>query len=863
MTAPILPAHSLPRLRLSSYAGFGMLMLLWFSTSSCPGYAQEASFISYNYDTFIGQAMACSPDGKHVYAAGLHTIAIFQRSLEDTLIAVQILNNDYLGVHGIHNVIDLALSPDGRHLYAVNENDQSLLRFVRDSGTGRISLEEVMVDSVFGNYRGDVPFLETYYRLLLTHEGRTLFWLSQFYRLLAVFSRNPDTGQVTKTQVLRPGDAELRSLEIPYYISVSPDGHHLYAIGGNGSKILLFEYDSQTGRLAYKSYYDSGPFPTGRWDGGSIVVAPDGETVYATHWFDGKVFVLTRDRQSGALSLVQSLALHSPRGVLVSPESKRVYIRHFDQGGAFSTYEVDANTQQLNLVDNFMTQFGFQSAAGVCMSPQGDAIYTTTASARAVIQIDEHTGKLALLQHFGNNIGGTDRLGGAHLVEASPDGHFLYVGTFRGGSYDHDEGLSLFSRDQANGRLTLVKSYPLPEVSAMEFAPNGFLYLATTHNEPFLIYSRDTQTGELQLAGMEADSSGAGWRRPLIFSPEGTQLYAMIHNQLKVYAVDLATNKLTLLQTLRLREHGIYELTAMALSPDGVHLYCGDSYAIPDPQIFIFKRDPGSGLLSFLQPGEPILANSIRNIKISPDGRHVYLMLWDCADSGANILAFARDPHSGDLAFAQNLNFSDWCYAVDLIFAANGIDVYATIDDYSDFSGLVLMLERDPMTGELTQRKAFQSWKEGVYGLYEPRDLALSPDGNYLYVTDQYGVATFATGRGNSTAVTNHNPAATLPRTLSLQQNYPNPFSAYGAAATVIPYDIPVNPGGATHAELAIYNLQGRLVRRFVQGEKMPGRYEVKWDGRLADGRRVPAGAYFYRLKTAGNVVTKKMIVLQ
>ncbi len=48
--------------------------------------------------------------------------------------------------------------------------------------------------------------------------------------------------------------------------------------------------------------------------------------------------------------------------------------------------------------------------------------------------------------------------------------------------------------------------------------------------------------------------------------------------------------------------------------------------------------------------------------------------------------------------------------------------------------------------------------------------------------------------------------------------------------------------------KLAIYDLMGREVRRIERTGLAAGRWNLEWDGRDADGARLPSGLYFYRV---------------
>jgi hypothetical protein len=92
-----------------------------------------------------------------------------------------------------------------------------------------------------------------------------------------------------------------------------------------------------------------------------------------------------------------------------------------------------------------------------------------------------------------------------------------------------------------------------------------------------------------------------------------------------------------------------------------------------------------------------------------------------------------------------------------------------------------------------------------------------------------------------------------IPEDYFLSQNYPNPFNP----ETVIEFGLPK----ASRTRLEIYDVQGRLVRRLVNGDLAAGIHTVRWDGTDGSGRRVASGVYFYRLE-AGSFLQKKQMTL-
>jgi hypothetical protein len=95
---------------------------------------------------------------------------------------------------------------------------------------------------------------------------------------------------------------------------------------------------------------------------------------------------------------------------------------------------------------------------------------------------------------------------------------------------------------------------------------------------------------------------------------------------------------------------------------------------------------------------------------------------------------------------------------------------------------------------------------------------------------------------GSSTGVRPGNGTAVQPRTLALQQNFPNPFNP----ATTLRYVIPA-PGQVT---LAIYDARGSRVSTLVDAEQEAGEHGAKWLGLDARGAAVSSGVYYARLVT-------------
>jgi hypothetical protein len=78
----------------------------------------------------------------------------------------------------------------------------------------------------------------------------------------------------------------------------------------------------------------------------------------------------------------------------------------------------------------------------------------------------------------------------------------------------------------------------------------------------------------------------------------------------------------------------------------------------------------------------------------------------------------------------------------------------------------------------------------------------------------------------------------------------PNPF----VASTSIRFSV---PGPNALVRLEVFEAGGRRVQGIHDGPLPAGEHSLTWDGRDAQGRRVAAGVYFFRLDVGGKLTTK------
>lgn len=83
----------------------------------------------------------------------------------------------------------------------------------------------------------------------------------------------------------------------------------------------------------------------------------------------------------------------------------------------------------------------------------------------------------------------------------------------------------------------------------------------------------------------------------------------------------------------------------------------------------------------------------------------------------------------------------------------------------------------------------------------------------------------------------------------------PNPFRD----TTTLAFDLP----SPAHVRLDIHGVDGRLVRRLVDGDGEAGYHRAHWDGRDDGGRPVASGIYFVRLSAGVSSSTQRIVRLK
>jgi hypothetical protein len=136
---------------------------------------------------------------------------------------------------------------------------------------------------------------------------------------------------------------------------------------------------------------------------------------------------------------------------------------------------------------------------------------------------------------------------------------------------------------------------------------------------------------------------------------------------------------------------------------------------------------------------------------------------------------------------------------------------------------------------------------------------SVRPDWVNVYLADSSG---YSRGEG-AKLITSINSGTnstenSLPENQIIVSNYPNPFNP----ETTIHFNIPFSYANNL-AELAIYDIRGRVIRKLLKEELSAGSYFIKWNGKNDSGITVNSGIYFYNLCVGQKVINGKMNLIK
>lgn len=535
----------------------------------------------------------------------------------------------------------------------------------------------------------------------------------------------------------------------PLGVAVSPDGLSAYAADYVNDSVDAFSRNPSTGVLTQLSgsaaCVGDGGAPcaagNGLFGARAVAVSPDGQDVY----------VVSQGDSSGTAGTLSEFARDPSTGALTS------------EIGCIS----DVGT--ISGCTTSTTAVGIGDPTAIAISPDGTTVYVVGQSDQAIAAFsrDLSTGLLTQLGSPNNCISsedvacGTDTAAGladAQRITLSPDGATVYVGA-GGGSSAGD--VASFHRDEQTGDLTqlgpgfgCLSTASLAGCTASLTGLDGAtgvavsrdgtsVYVASQQNDAVLEFSRDTGSGDLtQLSPDDCITSDAtGCHTVNATGLSGAQDVAVSPDDVTVYVAGTGANA----------------VAAFSRAPSS-----GELTQLPSPADCVTSNGSGCGTT-----GAIALANPSALV-VSPDNGDVYVV---SAGVSAALVELARAPVPQAVGTLTQLIAPNDCVGVvgglaaallatsvpygsvgcnNLLSAgSNALDVAVSPDGENAYEVLntneLIEFSRDPTTGALSEIGCITGAGSGcatggvtitgAAGMNGPTAVAISPDGDNVYVT--------------------------------------------------------------------------------------------------------------------------------
>ncbi len=702
-------------------------------------------------------SVSVSPDGNFVYTTSFNdnAVSVYSRDVSGSLGSltfVEAHKNEVGGIVGINGTYHLKISPDGNHVYVAGSEDHAVAVFNRNAIDGTLTYMTTYWNNVDG-----IEGMEGAAYIDMPSDGNHVYIVGSDENAVAVFQRNVLTGTLSFVEMIQDESGDVSEMNFPLSLMASPDGKHIYVTSFGDNAINVFSRNLITGALTFVEHHkdDTGGV-SGLIGAYAPYVTPDGLQVYVSGLDDDAIVAFNRDPISGELSYVNTYVdnvsgvdgISGPTAFRVSNDGNYLFAAGSNED-AVSIFSRNADSGTLSFIS--IVQEGVNGVSGISypihldISEDGNNLYVAgfASASLAVFDINESTGALSFQNAETGNGQGVSGLDGSTAVTVSPDGNFVYA------AGNNDDAIVVFQRDENSGMLTYVQkiedsasSDGLNGINCIAISPDGnYAYATGFWDKSVVLFQRNNTTGVLTYIERYKDGisgvDGLNGANFITISPDGNNAYVtgFWEHAVAMFSRNAVNGKLTFVEVFKdgvLGVDGLNRANGVEVSPDGKTVYVSGSY---DNAIAIFERNESDGALTYLAVVEDGVDSvdgiqRINSIVVSPNNLNVYA-------SGLNddaVAIFNRDPATGLLSYSGQIkNGVGDIIGLDgpsrLAMSENGEHIYIT----STNDDAIIAMRRNVSTGELLFEGAVFDSDSGINGLDGASYVAVSPDGKHMY----------------------------------------------------------------------------------------------------------------------------------
>ena len=491
----------------------------------------------------------------------------------------------------------------------------------------------------------------------------------------------------------------------------------------------------------------------------ALSMSPDGKHVYAISFDDNAVNVYERSETDASLIFIETKRtgiddvtdIDGPYGLSVSPDGNHLYIASA-LSNSIIVFNRNVNSGTLtfveSLTDNENGVDGLEGCFNLVLSPDGNHLYATGPDENAVAVFNRNvvTGKLTFTQMMQDESGMVNNMNYPLGLSLSKDGQNLYVTSYG------DNAVNVFARNSFNGLLTFVSDVgynatgpnEIGGTFAIETSHDGKnVYVTGSESDGVAIFDRNQNDGNLTYIGGVVDNmngvDGIDYPVAIRISKDDNSVYVAGANEdaIALFTRDETTGMLSFSE---MQQDGSTPGQTMeypigfVLSPEDDHFYTASFYS---NAIVHFQRNLTDGKLTYatVADGSGIGVDGLSGANaalVSQDGNFVYVAGYN--DDA--IAVFERDEMSGVLTPSSmvadqpslNLGLNG---VNDMAVSPDGSYLYAT----AFWNASVSVFNVNISTGELTFVESIVDEVNGISELNGANSVEVSPDGNHVYVT--------------------------------------------------------------------------------------------------------------------------------
>ena len=288
-------------------------------------------------------AIATSPDGRHVYVAGFldDAVQIFERDpATGALDATGEIRNGVACTDCLDNPNGIAVSPNGAHVYVAASASDAISVFARNAVTGALVWVETEADATSA-----CP-LDGPTSVVVSPDGRDVFTTASVGNSFCRFDRDATTGALTSNGFAVGAGPGLLGADD---VDVSPDGRSVYVAAVGSDAIVGFARDPVTRALSPLGMFTDDVGVDSLASAAGVAVSRDGLSVYAVGFAGDSVAVFSRNPATGMLTQTAEfvngvdgvLGLNGPRALEIAPDRRSLVVATEDGAVVFRRDPID------------------------------------------------------------------------------------------------------------------------------------------------------------------------------------------------------------------------------------------------------------------------------------------------------------------------------------------------------------------------------------------------------------------------------------------------------------------------------------------------------------------------------------------